>query len=143
MTIPNANSDALHAFITISVYIFIAIVVWTLRSDIKYTQRTITLNTSPAGELINLASEAIHPLMPVTSLGRASTNIIAIADPAISLEHALITRRQGTWWLEDLNSRNGTLLNSQMIVEPTVITSGDIITIGKAKYRVLILSFPS
>ena len=74
--------------------------------------------------------------MPVTSLGRA--NVISVTDPAISLEHALITRREGAWWLEDLHSRNGTHLNGHPIEIPAVITSGDIITLGHYRFKVSI-----
>jgi len=135
---PDGLSDALHTFITIALYAFIAIVIWTLWKDIKSRRRIISLNTAQAGELVKLTNEEAFPLMPVTSLGRATTNVIAITDPAISLEHAMITRREGIWWLEDLQSRNGTLLNSQMIDAPAVITSGDIITLGHSQYKVLI-----
>ena len=76
--------------------------------------------------------------MPITSLGRANTNVIPMADSAVSLEHALITRRNGFWWLEDLHSRNGTHLNGQPIETPVVITGGDIIAVGHSQFNVQI-----
>ena len=126
----------LRTFITVALYTFIGLIFWTLWQDIKSTRRLISLSTEPAGTLLELSTEQSHPLMPVTSIGRANTNVLAMADSAVSLEHALIARREGAWWLQDLQSRNGTHLNGEPIETPAVITSGDIITIGHSKYKV-------
>ena len=135
---PEPLYQTLRVFATAALYTFIGVVLWLLWKDINATQRLISTNIEPAGQLLELSSEQSHPLMPVTSLGRATTNVVTISDPAISLEHALITRRDGIWWLEDLHSRNGTHLNSQPIELPAVITSGDIITIGHSHFKVQI-----
>lgn len=78
----------------------------------------------------------IYPLLPLTSIGRSPTNTIHIMDTFASSEHALVARRNGQWWLEDRNSRNGTRLNNTTITRPVVITEGDIINIGHIYYRV-------
>ena len=75
------------------------------------------------------------PLLPLTSLGRSPTNTIPINDTFASSEHALVAMRNGQWWIEDRKSRNGTLLNDLPITEAMVITQGDIISIGKMKFR--------
>jgi pSer/pThr/pTyr-binding forkhead associated (FHA) protein len=74
-------------------------------------------------------------LKPVTRLGRSSTNTVVLAEPFASNEHALVTWRDGQWWLEDLNSSNGTLLNGVKIQEPTVLSSGDLIGFGRVMLR--------
>jgi hypothetical protein len=84
----------------------------------------------------NLATEALYPLLPVTSIGRATNNTIVLDDDYASGEHVLITRRGHLWWLEDLGSRNGTLLNDLPLKEAAVITTGDIITIGSTQLKV-------
>jgi hypothetical protein len=76
-----------------------------------------------------------YPLMPLTSLGRAPTNTIPLSDSFASSEHALLAMRNGKWWLEDRNSRNGTMLNDLPVTQPMVITDGDIIGIGNIKFR--------
>jgi len=75
------------------------------------------------------------PLLPITSLGRSPTNTIPINDNFASSEHALVTMRNGQWWLEDRKSRNGTMLNDVPVTQPMVITEGDIIGIGNIKLR--------
>lgn len=78
----------------------------------------------------------IYPLLPLTTLGRAPTNTIRVPDSFSSSEHARIARRNGQWWLEDRKSRNGTTLNHAPVIQPTVITNGDIIGIGSLHFRV-------
>jgi pSer/pThr/pTyr-binding forkhead associated (FHA) protein len=128
--------QAVRIPIFLALYGFLGLVLWMLWQDIKSTRRLIALTTEPAGELVELSSEQSHTLMPVTSLGRASSNVIALPDPAVSLEHALITRRDGVWWLEDLHSRNGTHLNSHQLETAAVITSGDIVSIGHSRFKI-------
>lgn len=76
-----------------------------------------------------------YPLLPITSLGRAPTNTIPIDDGFASSEHAVVALRNGQWWLEDRQSRNGTVLNGMPVTQPTIITDGDIIEIGKMRFR--------
>lgn len=76
-----------------------------------------------------------YPLLPLTSLGRSLTNTIVIEDNFASSEHAVIALRNTQWWLEDRNSRNGTLLNGEPITKPVIVTDGDIIGIGKISYK--------
>lgn len=77
-----------------------------------------------------------YPLLPITTLGRASTNSIVIDDSFASSEHAILQLRDGQWWLEDRNSRNGTLLNDDAIEIPVIVADGDIIGIGKNNFRI-------
>jgi hypothetical protein len=79
-----------------------------------------------------------YPLLPLTSLGRAPTNAIVIHDTFASSEHASVFMRDGQWWLEDRQSRNGTRLNNVSITEPIVITDGDIIGIGTLYFRLVL-----
>jgi hypothetical protein len=76
------------------------------------------------------------PLLPLTSLGRSVSNAVTIDDTFVSGEHALIALRNGQWWLEDRQSRNGTSLNDLPVTQPVIITDGDIIGIGQKRYRV-------
>jgi pSer/pThr/pTyr-binding forkhead associated (FHA) protein len=51
-------------------------------------------------------------------------------DEAMSAHHARISYHHTQWWLEDLNSTNGTFLNRDQVSVPTVIISGDEIKCG-------------
>lgn len=82
-----------------------------------------------------LTTGETFPLLPITSLGRSPSNSIRIDDAFASSEHAVVALRGGQWWLEDRQSRNGTTLNDSPVTQPMVITNGDIIGVGSAKFR--------
>ena len=74
-------------------------------------------------------------LTPFTTIGRSDNNSIIISDPYASGEHALVTWRNGQWWLEDRDSRNGTLLNDMPVDTPLIVSHGDLIGIGQMQLR--------
>jgi hypothetical protein len=76
-----------------------------------------------------------YPLLAITSLGRSPTNTVVIDDHFASAEHAVVALRNGHWWLEDRQSRNGTLLNGLPVTQPVIVTDRDIISIGQARFR--------
>ncbi len=71
-----------------------------------------------------------HPLRQVVSIGRTPGNTIVLDNSYTSAQHALITHRDTQWWIEDLGSRNGTLVNNIPVNEPTALSNGDVIAIG-------------
>ena len=88
-----------------------------------------------AAELVG----ASFPLLPLTTLGRGPTNTVVLNDSFCSQEHALVAQRAGQWWLEDRNSSNGTRLNGEPVSEPVVVSSGDVIGIGRIDLKVELL----
>ena len=82
-----------------------------------------------------LGEGTLLTLTPFTTLGRSDNNSITITDPYASGEHALVTWRNGQWWLEDRDSRNGTLLNDMPVDTPLIISHGDVIGIGQMQLR--------
>lgn len=75
------------------------------------------------------------PLLPVTFLGRDPENTIVVADTSASERHACLSRENGVWWLEDLGSQHGTLLNDLPLSKPAPLTNGDVIGIGNLRFR--------
>ncbi len=52
-----------------------------------------------------------------TTIGRNQNNIIVLNDGAISSQHCYISHRGGRYILHDLNSTNGTKVNSEVVKE--------------------------
>ena len=48
-------------------------------------------------------------------IGRFPTNDIVLPDPYVSRKHARIFFSEGKWYIEDLNSTNGTIVNNEDI----------------------------
>ncbi len=62
-------------------------------------------------------------------IGRSAEHI-QLTDDSTSRRHAEIRPNNGSWYLADLNSSNGTFLNGRRIVSPTPIKHGDQIKVG-------------
>jgi len=52
-------------------------------------------------------------------------------DTFVSQVHARVADREGTLWLEDVGSTNGTYVNGQRIEKPTKLGRGDRIQLGE------------
>lgn len=68
-------------------------------------------------------------------IGRAPDNEIILPDPFISNNHARLHLRGEQYWLEDLDSKNGTFLNGILLTEPAVLANGDQLNIGSVIFR--------
>lgn len=77
-----------------------------------------------------------HFSQPEITLGRDPGCDVSILDDTASARHAQLIFHHSQWWLEDLSSTNGTLLNNTLITMPTVITSGDEIKCGGARLTI-------
>lgn len=66
----------------------------------------------------------------VTTLGRAATCQVVIDDDFASRRHAQIIRRDELYWLRDLDSKNGTLLDNEPVTAETPLADGAEIRIG-------------
>lgn len=62
-------------------------------------------------------------------LGRHPNNAIKLTDREVSKEHAEISRLDGEFWLQDLDSSNGTFVNGRRITRQK-LKEGDEITMG-------------
>jgi hypothetical protein len=120
-------------------------VLWFLWQDFRATAVEVEARKRRQGQLLVVKSEdpvtpvnTSFPLLPLTSIGRAPTNTIVLADNFASAAHALIVLRSGQWWLEDRGSANGTSLNGDPLLEPTVVSSGDVVGIGTIELKLML-----
>jgi len=82
------------------------------------------------GELIPVPDSS-----PMT-LGRDEDNTVQVKDRKLSRIHCQVAVRDGRLVIRDLNSTNGTFVNSQRI-EERVVSPGDEIQIGLARFHVV------
>jgi pSer/pThr/pTyr-binding forkhead associated (FHA) protein len=73
-------------------------------------------------------------------IGRDETCDIVIPNRQVSRQHARINQLEDGIWLEDLNSRNGTHFNGDLISKPVRLQDGDIIQIALAQQFVFLSS---
>ena len=136
---------ALRLLGAITLLLFMALIAWLIYKDIQAVTGLRERSEQRSGKLQVVGDEASpipagssFPLLPVTSIGRARSNTIVIDDDFVSNRHVLFSFRGKHWWVEDLGSRNGTALNDHPLESPTVISEGDIITIGHTRIRIQI-----
>jgi len=70
------------------------------------------------------------------TIGRDKENLLVIADPRVSRNHLSIERRNGSYYLIDLDSSNGTYVNGRLVSE-CVLKVGDEIVLGNTRLQVL------
>ncbi len=66
----------------------------------------------------------------VVSIGRSKRNHLVLADQWLSRHHAEIREANGTFYIHDLDSRNGTLVNGVRINKKAPLQDGDVVTLG-------------
>jgi hypothetical protein len=66
------------------------------------------------------------------SLGRAADNTVTLEDQSVARYHAIIEKRGDGYWLSDLGSVNGTLVNGRPVAGEQQINAGDVIALGGA-----------
>ncbi len=87
-------------------------------------QAELTIESGPdAGHAHRAGDNALR-------LGRSPDNDVILRDPATSGHHARLERRGDQFWLVDLGSTNGTLVNGEPIQEKE-LNHGDRVTIGQ------------
>ena len=80
-----------------------------------------------AGRIVALPNQMV-------TVGRAPDNDVVVGDPATSGRHGRIEVRAGSFWISDLGSTNGTLINGEPVIEKQ-LSDGDLITIGQNTIR--------
>jgi hypothetical protein len=121
------------------IYLFLYRVVRALLRDLRAAAREpvdrpgrLVVLESPAGE--PLAGQS-YSLDVITPLGRDVNNAIVVDDPFASAEHAVLTYRGRSWYLEDLGSTNGSYINGRRVDGVAPMGFGDELQIGQVRLR--------
>lgn len=65
------------------------------------------------------------------TIGRDSSNAVAINDAEVSRKHARLSFQGGKYVIDDLGSTNGTFVNGQRLAGPVVLKAGDVVSLGE------------
>lgn len=91
------------------------------------------------GSDTRLQPGAVITLTPETTIGSQAGNELVVLDRYISGQHARLHWDGVSWWVEDLNSTNGTYLNQQRVVpgQPKAAATGAVLQVGDVMFEVL------
>jgi hypothetical protein len=120
-------------------YLFLFGVARALLRDLRAAARE---PIAELGRLVVVASPAREPvagttlsLDAITTIGRDVNNAIVVDDQFASAEHAVLTYRGRTWYVEDLDSTNGTFVNGARVEGVAPLGYGDELQIGQVRLR--------
>ncbi len=95
-----------------------------ISSDSAYLKVVNRLDT------LNFKMDDYYILKGDVTIGRSSKNTIVIKDKFVSSTHLIIHEDKGAYFIEDLDSANGTYLNGQAIHDIIELKNGDTIGVG-------------
>jgi pSer/pThr/pTyr-binding forkhead associated (FHA) protein len=114
-----------------------------LLRDLRSAERTQIASQAGLGRLAVLESPEDQPpvgrtiaLGPINSIGRNVNNSIFVEDDFVSANHAMLTFRGRSWFIEDQVSTNGTYVNGHRIDRAVALSYGDELTIGRVRMRI-------
>jgi pSer/pThr/pTyr-binding forkhead associated (FHA) protein len=116
-----------------------------LLRDLRSAERQQLASRTGIGRLQVLESPDDEPpagraiaLGPINSIGRNVNNTIYVEDDFASANHAMLTFRGRSWFIEDQGSTNGTYVNGHRIDRPVALSYGDELTVGRVRMRLLL-----
>jgi len=131
----------LRILLTGALYIFLGWILYTLWQEIKQ-QGAILISQRSSGIQIDAkkgdTEQKYHFWQTDITIGRNPNCDISLKDDSLSAIHARISYHHTQWWLEDLDSKNGTFLNKSQVIVPTVLITDDQFKCGNTFFSVRI-----
>ena len=88
------------------------------------------------GQLVPQGGGDVIPLLRAELLvGRRESCDVVLRFSNVSAHHCELNLRDGYWYVKDLQSRNGTKVNSVRVTE-RFLEPGDVLSVAKHKYEV-------
>lgn len=131
---------ALRILLTVSLYVFLAWAFMSLWRDIKLQSALLSVRKVPPISLSfkqeDQVSQVRRFIQDEVTIGRDPACECPVEDSTISSRHARLSFHHNQWWLEDLDSTNGTLINQEKLSLPTVVVSGDEFRCGMTLFTI-------
>lgn len=123
-----------------ALYAFLGWAIYTLWASLRQEAITVSQQKIPALTLTSTddVTEEFYYIQAVVNVGRGATNDLILNNDTVSSHHARLAYNLNQWWLQDLNSTNGTYINGQRLLTSTVLTTGDLIGFGEINMTVAI-----
>ena len=119
----------LRIALTIALYVFLAWALSTVLQDLRQQGTRISTQKKPGIAILVKILQGIETQRLFSQneimIGRDTHCDLSMMDETMSAHHARLVHHHGQWWLEDLNSTNGTFLNGERLNTPAVIITGD------------------
>jgi pSer/pThr/pTyr-binding forkhead associated (FHA) protein len=126
--------------LTLAIYAFLGWALITIWQGLRQQKKLFEEKQPPE---INLEIHLGEDIQKHTYKG---TEIVIGRDPScecslpsntVSARHARFSFHHGQWWLEDMKSTNGTILNAETVSTSVVVVPGDMIYCGDIQINIL------
>jgi pSer/pThr/pTyr-binding forkhead associated (FHA) protein len=128
---------ALRFLMALALYGFLGWGLLVLWRDLKQQSEILTKQRVPPLQVSlreGAGSERLRFTVPEITIGRHPGCEWVLTHDTVSSRHARMVYHHDQWWLEDLDSRNGTFLNEEGVFAPVVLASGDAIRCGQVAF---------
>jgi hypothetical protein len=114
-------------FVALIYFVLLVVLVGVRREMALHVRGGQSLASAAVGQLVvvqagtdaRLRPGAVLHLKTVNTLGADETNDVVLQDEMVSGRHARLRWDGASWWLEDLGSSNGSLVNGQRLTPMT------------------------
>jgi pSer/pThr/pTyr-binding forkhead associated (FHA) protein len=123
----------LRILLTTALYVFLGWSLFIIWRDLKYQREAVDNQLVPSiGLRINedLNTQEQKYFGTVILIGRDPACQCSLNSEKVSANHARLSFQQNQWWIEDMESTNGSFLNGEPILSPTVVVHGDELVCG-------------
>jgi pSer/pThr/pTyr-binding forkhead associated (FHA) protein len=131
----------IRALVSLTLYFFLGTALYIIWQELR-TQSEIARAAQIPGLTVSPLNDGdINPVefnIPEVIVGRDPACNFSIPDETVSSRHARISYHHNQWWVDDMNSTNGTFLNEDRVYTPTVVISGDEIRCGQIVLKIVI-----
>jgi len=130
----------IRATLAVALYAFLCWALIAIWRDLRQQKETIQSEQPPEISLQFQSDDGVHSrvfLGTEITLGRDPACELTLPSDTVSARHARFTHHHGQWWLEDLKSTNGTLINGEILTTAIVVIPGDQIYCGDVKIIIL------
>jgi pSer/pThr/pTyr-binding forkhead associated (FHA) protein len=146
--VPDQLLNLLKLFLLVLLYLFFLRVLRAVWTEVNPKQPAVAPAGAPPGKPLKASRRAgrgqpqlkalepssmrgrKYPLTEELTLGRAAGCHIPLDDSYASQVHARVFQRDGSYYVEDLGSTNGTYLNRRRVAGPMIIKRRDRLQIG-------------
>jgi len=128
----------LRILLAISLYAFLVWALYTLWNELRTSQQVLNSKKIPtlSVQILEIEPESVHQYnLSQLLIGRDPTCDICLPNELVSAQHSRLSFHHNQWWVEDMQSTNGTFLNDERVYTPTVLISGDELRCGKINMK--------
>lgn len=134
---------ALRLLATLILYTFLGVAFYTIWRELKQAEtQAVTppqlsdqLRVMAVDEGQQLVVGQTLPLQPLTLLGRDDNNRIIVSYEAIPSWQVRLYLKNGMWWLERSDDKNGAKLDQAPLSTSTPLSHGDLIEVDHVCFR--------